>query len=477
MPYGSQSKGSTRYLMWESVQPGLKTVKISSHFLDTLVETRTGTNRNTLNLRGKRRTQQPLSWKLVPVKTRVKRKVRYQDRRGRWRDKWVSVEHMRLKQVPVWGKPPKVYSDLLVNNLTLTSHRVNKTSGDSSISMTAAPQSSYPGGKTFWIAGDTAYLGNSFPSGFGTGSPSVFHPNAYTAGYLSTDYLSYISPLQSKALQSVYEKAKNQNVNLLNMLAEIGQTKSAFAGIVERLKKVILALLKRRVGEAVLQLLPNSTRDLANDTLLWNFGVKPLLMDLDGLAKTMAEGIPSREIVVKSAQSRTIRTTQTGQASSSILYRKETLAIETEITVRSVLRYKCKVPGTQLPMSLGLTNLVSTVWEVTPWSFVFDWIIPIGKWLDTMDTELLLEPVSYHETTVVKQKVMCVAVHNGRVGNVGAYVDCKGKSSVWEVENVYVSRQLKTLPTPPLPSFRNPNSLYHAILSLSLLRQQLHSIK
>lgn len=34
-----------------------------------------------------------------------------------------------------------------------------------------------------------------------------------------------------------------------------------------------------------------------------------------------------------------------------------------------------------IPKLLGLTTLESVAWELTPWSFVIDWFIPIGDWL------------------------------------------------------------------------------------------------
>lgn len=37
-----------------------------------------------------------------------------------------------------------------------------------------------------------------------------------------------------------------------------------------------------------------------------------------------------------------------------------------------------------LPRSLGLLDPLSVAWEVTPWSFVIDWFIPIGTYLESL---------------------------------------------------------------------------------------------
>lgn len=44
------------------------------------------------------------------------------------------------------------------------------------------------------------------------------------------------------------------------------------------------------------------------------------------------------------------------------------------------------VEDLQAPRSLGLTNPASIAWELIPFSFVADWFIPIGTYLDNLDT-------------------------------------------------------------------------------------------
>jgi len=38
------------------------------------------------------------------------------------------------------------------------------------------------------------------------------------------------------------------------------------------------------------------------------------------------------------------------------------------------------------PRSLGLTDPLSVLWEITPYSFVVDWFIPIGTYLENLNT-------------------------------------------------------------------------------------------
>lgn len=40
-----------------------------------------------------------------------------------------------------------------------------------------------------------------------------------------------------------------------------------------------------------------------------------------------------------------------------------------------------KVKEVDVPQLIGLTNPSTVLWEITPWSFVADWFLPIGSWL------------------------------------------------------------------------------------------------
>jgi hypothetical protein len=37
---------------------------------------------------------------------------------------------------------------------------------------------------------------------------------------------------------------------------------------------------------------------------------------------------------------------------------------------------------------LGLTNPLAIAWELVPFSFVLDWLVPVGTWLQSLDATL-----------------------------------------------------------------------------------------
>ncbi len=477
MPYGSKTNAAYPVALWRKEArpyPGYPDAnKLQSTYVTGDTWTRSGEDRNT-TIRGKRKAATSytykLVWKSIPIWVKVKR---VDPKTGKWKYFRERIFTNRLVRVRLPRQRPRWKNDLLVNNLTYVSSKLTDTRA-ANIRIEAIGSSYYPSYPIWTIVGDTWYLGNTTPSGFGTGSPSVFHPDSYGASYLTTDYSSYVSALQAKALGAVYEKAKDQNVNLANFLAEIHKTKDSFVEIVKRIAKVILSAKKGQFGKAWKNLVPQgtNTKQLSNDHLLWVYGISPLLGDIDGMAKQLAEGFKDGEfIVVKSHQSRVVSSSQYGYVPSSIMYRREQLDIRTTITVSAVLKYKLSNPALQNLSQLGLTNPATVAWELTPWSFVIDWLIPIGNWLDSLDTWAMLEPVSYHETTFIKQEVLCSAVHNGTVGSGANLCRTTGDFTYWRKENVSVTRTRKSLPSPPPPRIKNPFSTGHIVNALALLRQ------
>jgi hypothetical protein len=54
--------------------------------------------------------------------------------------------------------------------------------------------------------------------------------------------------------------------------------------------------------------------------------------------------------------------------------------------------------------SLGLTNLASVGWEVMPYSFVIDWAVPVGNWLNLQDADTGLEYVQGCVSSTIRQE-------------------------------------------------------------------------
>lgn len=119
-------------------------------------------------------------------------------------------------------------------------------------------------------------------------------------------------------------------------------------------------------------------------------------------------------------------------------------------------------------VSLGVTNPLLVAWELVPYSFVVDWFLPIGSWLDSLDALAGYGQAWTSQSTKLET----------------TWVD-KGLSYNWPNPDSYIrnnwlgtkrivnlSRSVSTgVPVPSFPRFKDPVSLGHMANGLSLLAQ------
>jgi hypothetical protein len=116
--------------------------------------------------------------------------------------------------------------------------------------------------------------------------------------------------------------------------------------------------------------------------------------------------------------------------------------------------------------SLGVTNPLSVAWELVRFSFVVDWFIPIGGWLESLDALLGYGQTYYSSSFLAK----------ARWDEVG--LSASFPSQGWAIENHFSGRKRMvvlnrtvsdSVPLPSLPRFKDPRSLGHMANGLALL--------
>lgn len=139
--------------------------------------------------------------------------------------------------------------------------------------------------------------------------------------------------------------------------------------------------------------------------------------------------------------------------------------------ISSIRRNKVKVKGyietlnieVQAAHTLGITNPMSLAWEVLPYSFVIDWFLPVGDYLDKLamlGNIRIIDPSVTITSEVTTQSA--VLGYKPRVGPV------TGPSAVWDqLARLKVRRT--SIPSLPLPRLKNPLSLTHFADAMSLL--------
>jgi hypothetical protein len=128
-----------------------------------------------------------------------------------------------------------------------------------------------------------------------------------------------VNELKADLVNKIKDKVKNQDVNLQNALAESGQSVMMIANCATRVAKVLLAMKAGNVLKAVREIFSGGKKStvtavgkqLSGDFLAWQYGVKPLLSDLDGACKMLASQSGSQTFVVRTKTMREINSKST----------------------------------------------------------------------------------------------------------------------------------------------------------------------
>lgn len=185
-----------------------------------------------------------------------------------------------------------------------------------------------------------------------------------------------------------------------------------FGGGVKTRKKVLnrdrTNRLRQKNGEK-----PLSHADYASSMWLeLQFGWLPILEDIFNLIEIMNGSLNSEGNGVLAFNGYgEVSSTEVSQLLTNNLEMPEgeSAVFSGKCTVRYTCNATYKVSNdlASVLSQLGLVNPLSVAWEVVPFSFVIDWFIPIGNWLDSLQADAGLELIQYTEShkTIVDGKI------------------------------------------------------------------------
>lgn len=134
-----------------------------------------------------------------------------------------------------------------------------------------------------------------------------------------------------------------------------------------------------------------SPEDIASRWLELQYGWKPLLNDVYEACK--AYDVLTQPLRTYHYKASTRRNVSWNSSTSPANYTCPAVGK----LQQTLLLEMTEVPGT-LPRSLGLEDPYSVVWELVPYSFVVDWFLPIGPWLESAHSLPLLTGRWYKTT-------------------------------------------------------------------------------
>lgn len=254
------------------------------------------------------------------------------------------------------------------------------------------------------------------------------------------------SETQARALRKMFSEVSEVSANLALLYAERKKTGESIAIALGGILKAVRQVRKGKVPEVFMNASELAGRKkLSGAWLNYVYGIKPFCQDLHAIACSEIK-------VLQRIKGRHVNWWDYKHA---------------DPTVHGAGRYRAsynyavslKDPLYATLAGTGLTNPALIAWELTPFSFMADWLLPIGPYLEMLSSTSGLEKHSgsFTETEIVS------AVKTSSV---------LGSSASHNINRYKLKRRIVTaFPDVPLPSFKNPFSPVHALNSLTIIHQ------
>lgn len=224
---------------------------------------------------------------------------------------------------------------------------------------------------------------------------------------------SYYTPLparpaqlQNYAVTKALERLKAQDVNYAQAIGERAQTARLMGDTCRRLVKVVKACHRMDLQSAILALnvggiAPRKPRRRRRNRMkpttpfdMWlelQYGWKPMLSDfyatLDAFAlrESRADRLTAH-VTGKSMSSESFSQTKRLADGANYVDVTKSCYVDHKVFVRLDYVKNDNVPlAADVLSKYGISNPLTLAWELTPWSFVADWFVPIGSYLNTLD--------------------------------------------------------------------------------------------
>lgn len=269
----------------------------------------------------------------------------------------------------------------------------------------------------------------------------------YVYNFVPRSAASTLRPFANEELEALSKLAdtiRGHSFDASVFVGELGQTADLIGS---NCKKVLTAYrdLRRGNWEQCLRTLgtfskghkgPKSLNyeDLASFWLELKYGWEPLIGDVYEGCKAIDVIKKKQNVVYRASQ------TLTDQVVAD--------SLGNLVTRRNSVRLKCTLTENPSTMaSLNLQNPATVLWELTPWSFVVDWFVPVGAYLSNASFFSSISRktlTTYFRINEFKSKFGTVVTAPG--------AEYRGGGYDW---TVFSLARVFTAPSIPLPSFKS----------------------
>lgn len=209
----------------------------------------------------------------------------------------------------------------------------------------------------------------------------------------------------------------------------------------------------------------NVARRLSENVLAWNYGVAPLIDDVDAAIQMFSNPRTLHPMIGVTGKGREGSPTQyTFKEDKNHGYVPRFLTYSEVKSARCVLFVNPDNVDLIRLSATKVNNPALLAWELIPYSFLVDWVLPIGDWIDAIGSTAGWRFYSGYIT----ERTWCRTLFSNQKDNYG-FSEITGSRECLRFKRV----RLLSFPIPPPPGFKNPWSLKHALNAVALFGARL----
>lgn len=224
---------------------------------------------------------------------------------------------------------------------------------------------------------------------------------------LDGQFPSLVTDATNKATLRLYKKVDGVKLNVAQFFAERKQTAELFASTANRIRSAVRSLRRANFREFANSLSLSGTekrtakqtwsmvqrtppeRRVASHWLEYVYGWRPLLQDCFDAAELLAEQVSTYEpaegqiIATASVKADFKSSPEAPQGATGgviLLHRADNHSCKARIRVN----YRLDEEARSLLNKTGISNPALLAWELLPYSFVVDWFVPVGTYLESL---------------------------------------------------------------------------------------------
>lgn len=266
----------------------------------------------------------------------------------------------------------------------------------------------------------------------------------------------YNGVAENRANLKLRKQTLESKVNIAVALRERQQTIDMIGNAARSLVSMMRGIRRGRLR------LPNSLdKEAANRFLELKYGWQPLYSDIYGALIATVD----KPLFFPASGSGVF----TDNLPATKRHCKGNIEIKDRVTYKAL--WAVTDPMSVKANELGMLNPALIAWELVPFSFVVDWMLPVGGWLESMTAFVGLSAVDSSRTGT-REITWKYTSDYPYPSTSCTNIVYSAQPYKEEGHSKYKHRVLRVLPGFPSLSVQNPLSVDNALSSLALLRQQ-----